>query len=468
MLIRARTASIVVASLLAVSSGPAAATITGLSDVTGANGALVVDGGDIPNPVTKNPNNGLLIGWDERQNVTLTSDLRVDRVFDSTASFVEDAGGGDWVIKAGTIVSSHYFQWDPGNGSVGNVNATLKLDSQVFAFMTEDGHLQNSDSVLGLPGVDYNDFLNRGLESSDTTNFVGPDVEISWNATSPGDWTRLITAFSPSAAPELTTGNSDGTASSLDFGQVRVGTSASLNLEIDNTGGEQPGGLSGYVPDPLGSDGFSLTDPDTFGPLGPGATALRGYGFAPASRGARTALLDPIASNDPNGSADGDAPVTLTGTGTGPVAALAEGGSPLSNGDTVDLLTAWPTDTDTVIVTVLNNSTDPTGALSDLTLNDILIGGSDAGKFSLLNGSPGQVIAAGGSFDLQIQFAPAGALGDFSATLTLLTDEGAALGADGNDYLLNLDATATPEPATLSALLALGAAGLVRRRKGVH
>jgi hypothetical protein len=50
---------------------------------------------------------------------------------------------------------------------------------------------------LGLAGVDYNDFGLRGLEAGDDTVFDGNSVNIDWSATSPGDWTRLITAYSP-------------------------------------------------------------------------------------------------------------------------------------------------------------------------------------------------------------------------------------------------------------------------------
>ncbi|MGB0631261.1 MAG: PEP-CTERM sorting domain-containing protein [Alphaproteobacteria bacterium] len=184
--------------LTVVGSGPAQATIAGYSVCTGAISCDITI--SPPNPVTQNPNNGILLGWDEVQNHTLVSDLRVDRVFDQTASFVEVDPGGGFLIKAGTIVSSHYFQWDPGNGSSATVNATIDFDSEIFAFITADQKLFDSDDALALPGTDYNDFTLRGLESGDTTNFNGTSVEISWRAGSPGDWTRLITAFSPTAA----------------------------------------------------------------------------------------------------------------------------------------------------------------------------------------------------------------------------------------------------------------------------
>ena len=132
------------------------------------------------------------------QATTTLTNTDVDRVFDLSASFVgSDAGG--LFLEVGTIISSHYFQWDPGNGSANRVDATVNTDSQVFAFITKTKKLSNSDALLGLPGLDYANFVNRGLESGDTTVFNGGAVDLSWRASSPGDWTRMITAFSPAA-----------------------------------------------------------------------------------------------------------------------------------------------------------------------------------------------------------------------------------------------------------------------------
>lgn len=144
--------------------------------------------------VAKDPNNNTLLAWNEVQNFTLTSKLKVDRVFDPDADFIEAAPGGGFFILPGTVVSSHYLQYD-GPRFQGRVT----LDSTVFAFMTRDQNLFDSDATLGLPGLDYNDFGARGLESGDTTVFDGNSVDINWATSSPGDWTRLITAFSPTA-----------------------------------------------------------------------------------------------------------------------------------------------------------------------------------------------------------------------------------------------------------------------------
>ena len=164
--------ALVAGGLMLAAAGTANATIVGYTGCTGANSCDVTT--TPPDPVTQDPNDGILLGWNEVQNTTLTADLRVDR--------------------------SHYFQWDPGNGSAGTVEATINLDSQVFAFITDTQKLFDSDAALGLSALDYNDFGLRGLESGDTTNFNGENVDIDWTASSPGDWTRLITAFSPAAA----------------------------------------------------------------------------------------------------------------------------------------------------------------------------------------------------------------------------------------------------------------------------
>lgn len=142
-------------------------------------------------------NDDILYVWDEIQNFTLTQDLLVDRVADPGESYV-GGSAGNYYIEAGTIVSSHYVQWDPSSWT--RVQATLNFDSPIFAFITSDSRLSDSD-YLGLPGVDYGDFGLRGLESADTTEFNGGSVDIDWWANSPGDWTRLITAESPGAAP---------------------------------------------------------------------------------------------------------------------------------------------------------------------------------------------------------------------------------------------------------------------------
>ena len=215
---------LIVATALLTHPIVANATIIGFPSCTGANNCEKTI--TPPNPIARNPNNGILLGWDELQNITLTEDLLVDRVFDPTVEFVEPSGNG-FVIKAGTIVSSHYFQWDPGAGSSRNVEATIEFDSEIFAFITRDQKLFDSDELLGLPNFDYNDFRLRGLENGDRTNFNGELVDIDWRASSPGDWTRVITAFSPSVN-EVTTPEPISTISLFMFGTLGIGINSAL------------------------------------------------------------------------------------------------------------------------------------------------------------------------------------------------------------------------------------------------
>jgi hypothetical protein len=173
------------------------ASLLSISPCTGAVDCIVTT--SPPTTISEDPNDGILLAWDEKQNVTLTQNLYVDRVFDDTASFVGQDNRG-YYIESGTVVSSHYVQWDPlGRFGRGSVQATINTDSQIFAFLTSDQNLFDSDASLGLAGIDYNNFLLRGLEPGDSIDFNGDSVDIDWFAGSPGDWTRMITAFSPAA-----------------------------------------------------------------------------------------------------------------------------------------------------------------------------------------------------------------------------------------------------------------------------
>ncbi len=151
-------------------------------------------------------NDDILWVWNENQNILLTDDLHVDWVADPSAGYVTPDGSG-YFIHAGTIVSSHYVQWDPAGTK--RVNARIEFDSDIFGYISSDAHLEASDDVLGLSGVGYSDFTNRGIEPPPHSNAdsVSVDllsqerVEISWKASSPGDWVRLITAYSPQGDP---------------------------------------------------------------------------------------------------------------------------------------------------------------------------------------------------------------------------------------------------------------------------
>lgn len=465
---RIPTARLLLAAGVALATAsPAAATLVDIINVTGANDGVITT--NPPNPIVANPNDGILLAWDEKQNVTLSQKLYVDRVFDNTASFIGSDAGGTY-IDVGTVVSSHYLQWDPGSGSSSSVQATIQLDSQAFAFITADQKLFNSDPIVGLDGFDYADFGLRGLEPGDTTDFNGPDVDIDWSAGSPGDWTRLITAFSPTAAPELTTNNNPLNPATVDFGLTRVGTTSAADLTLTNDGGDQPDGLTGSVAAvPLAAP-FSVQGGDpTFGPLAEDASTTKTFAFAPLTRSPSSFTNAIITSNDTEDTADADATVTLTGQGVGPDAGFTFDGNPLANGGDLAFGDIIATETATLILTIANNSNDPNAGddtLTDLTVNDIRIENDGAGVYSFAGITPGTVIGKGQSVQVEVTFDPMGDTCLFYMTqLIVETDQGAALGGDGADYSFELSGTGiVPEPTSL-ALLSLGGL-LVARRRG--
>lgn len=444
--------SIVTAMVLAVFAATSHATLVSITNVTGANGAQITT--NPPNPVSKDPNQGILLAWDEVQNFQLLQDLRVDRVADPNASFILPDGSG-YKIRAGTIVSSHYIQWDNGSGASNTVGATITLDSDIFAFITADQKMFDSDAPLGLPGLDYNDFGSRGLESGDTTTINGSAVDINWTATSPGDWTRLITAFSPAAAfAELTTNSDPENATTVAFGNVRVGTTAQEDLTVTNTG-DFGSFLNATLPGASGD--FAPTTAAPLPSLGQNESASRTYSYTPDARGAdNLSLADIVSEDDP----DADQSVALSGNGVGPVFDAS-----LAPGSTLDFGTLDQETSDIISVLIDNVTTDgDLGALTDLTINSIGITGPDSAMFSMVGFADGSAIAAGGSLQIDVQFLAGSTDGDFSATLTLFTDEGAALAGDGSDYSYNLVGQTIPEPAS-ALLVGAGGLALLRRRR---
>ena len=187
--------TIVVASLTLATSLPAAATITG-GNVTGgtaltAGGTFVKLTVPLANPFGppdsvgndnfQSPN---LFGFDEDQNILLTSPLTID-----------DGGSP---IPAGTTVASHYIFFDPGPSQ--HVIGTVNFDSNILGIITTTTHLAASD-FLANTGVDYLNPGDRGLEAGDSVTMSGPrQILFDTFASSPGDYVRVLTAFSPAAA----------------------------------------------------------------------------------------------------------------------------------------------------------------------------------------------------------------------------------------------------------------------------
>lgn len=232
-------------------------------------------------------------------------------------------------------------------------------------------------------------------------------------------------------------------ATSLDFGNVRFGTSASLSTTASNVGpnytkvknltfaaaaGDFGGGGQSF--DPLFNDPTLGSD-----------TAAVGYSYTPTSRGADAASVTiSFASGSTN--------LDLSGQGVGP---------DFDSAAAITLPTFMQGNPAVGAPLDVSNATSDgdLGGLTDLTLLSAAITGPDAARFSLSGFTPGAVIAAGGTLHLAVAFDEAGAApGTYSATLSLATDQGAALGGPGQQFDIPLSVTVLiPGDATADGLV---------------
>ena len=179
------------AALLLIVSAPALATIVS-GTVTSPGSAFVnltvpLTGSTPFNTVgADNFNSPNLFGFNESQNILLASALSMN------------VGG---TIAAGTQVASHYIFFDPVSGSV---IGTVDFDADVLGIITSSGLLLASDGLANT-GVTYLNPGLRGLEAGDFATITAGNqrqISVNFTASSPGDYIRVITAFSPGAVPE--------------------------------------------------------------------------------------------------------------------------------------------------------------------------------------------------------------------------------------------------------------------------
>jgi hypothetical protein len=103
-------------------------------------------------------------------------------------------------VAAGTQVASHYIFFDPATTNpAGHIIGTVDFDSDVLGIITSSGLLNVSD-ILANTGVTYLNPGLRGLEAGDSATISGArQITFDTFASSPGDYVRVITAFSPGA-----------------------------------------------------------------------------------------------------------------------------------------------------------------------------------------------------------------------------------------------------------------------------
>ncbi|MBE7636390.1 hypothetical protein GUA87_06000 [Sneathiella sp. P13V-1] len=185
-----------------MSASISSAAIVGVSNNTSSLGAQaeILDPSTTPFSVLNGTveNRGQQ-GFDEQQNVFLTSALDVD--------------GGS--IAAGTSVASHMIFFNQNSQSTAlntHTNVIWTFSHKILGVMSDrNGVLEGkSTGILGHDDVTYPSvtpgdpiFSARGMEGDDTYQIIDPyTLSVSMYLTQPGDWIRVVTAVPlPAALP---------------------------------------------------------------------------------------------------------------------------------------------------------------------------------------------------------------------------------------------------------------------------
>lgn len=190
-----RAMTVTFLSVFLLNATPALATITGGAVITPVAATFEKLAVPLTNPFGppnsvgndnfQSPN---LFGFDEDQNIVLSAPLTVNVV-----------SSGPLTLAIGTTVASHYVFFDPVSGSI---DGTVDFDSAVLAVLTATDTLAASD-FLANTGVNYLNPVERGLEVGDSVTISGArQIRFRASASTPGDYVRVLTAYSPAAVPE--------------------------------------------------------------------------------------------------------------------------------------------------------------------------------------------------------------------------------------------------------------------------
>lgn len=118
-----------------------------------------------------------LFAYEELQNVVLAEDLVLDEPVDT-------------VVPGGTVVSSYYVAYDPAASR--DIVGTVTFPRDIFGLATSTDLLNASDE-LGNPTAVYLNPDLRGLEPlEDSVAVSGDTLNVSFEASSPGDYIRVI------------------------------------------------------------------------------------------------------------------------------------------------------------------------------------------------------------------------------------------------------------------------------------
>lgn len=169
-------------------AGSASAAIVSIS-----GGGMVLDPAPADFPLPNMVQSNVVQGIDEIQGLTLGDTLEIDDLADII---------GTVTLEPGTEVNSHLISFDPaGSASVNEIE--VAFDAPVLAVIIGDQRLFDTQALFALPGLNYpgSRINNYGFEGSDGFLVDGDTVTFSSNASSPGDYFRVLTAIpSPGGA----------------------------------------------------------------------------------------------------------------------------------------------------------------------------------------------------------------------------------------------------------------------------
>jgi hypothetical protein len=267
---------------VALAAVTVAALLSPLSTTSG-NAAMVGScGGAVPIPGRTSLDEGKVEGTRfahvlvERAGVKLAAQLTVDAVTPRRYASTSSLPAPKPKIAAGTVVDSYLLHSDPvGHSLLGGNHFALQVsfDTNILGVIVADGSLIGSDAAVGIPGVPYSVFANRGLELQpfgDSLTIVDRHtVRMFFNTSTYLDDVRIVVAHSavPGFAQAYGLTNNAGQVATFGASRAVLGN-APANLVSPVNAASETCTAQGYW---LGaSDGgiFSFGDAKYFGSMG--------------------------------------------------------------------------------------------------------------------------------------------------------------------------------------------------------